>query len=89
MTNLTDSMDLEHTLEELERAAPAKVADVADLESLDELEAELTGKRSPIAEARRGIGKADPDQRKLIGVRIKETADRVQSLVDGRRVDAA
>lgn len=87
MTNLTDSMDLEHTLEELERAAPAKVAGVADLDSLDELEAELTGKRSPIAEARRGIGKADPEQRKVIGVRIKETADRVQSLVDGRRVE--
>lgn len=89
MTNLSDSMDLQHTLQELERVAPDKLASANDLDTLATVEAELTGKRSPIAEARRAIGQAAPDDRKTIGVLIKETAGRVQLLVDQRRIDLA
>jgi phenylalanyl-tRNA synthetase alpha chain len=78
-------MDLHELLDELVRAVPPRVAAAASLEELAAIEAEAVGKRSPIAEARRGLGSLDPDARRTAGQAIQEAADRLTAAIGERR----
>jgi phenylalanyl-tRNA synthetase alpha chain len=84
-TNVTARMDLHELLDELVRAVPPRVAAAASLDELGAIEAEAVGKRSPIAEARRGLGSLDPDARRTAGQAIQEVADRLSAAIGERR----
>jgi phenylalanyl-tRNA synthetase alpha chain len=79
-------MDLHELLDELVRAVPPRIAAAASLEELAAIEAEAVGKRSPIAEARRGLGSLDPDARRTAGQAIQDAADRLTAAIGERRV---
>jgi phenylalanyl-tRNA synthetase alpha chain len=78
-------MDLHELLDELVRAVPPRVAAAASLDELAAIEAEAVGKRSPITEARRGLGSLDPDARRTAGQAIQEAADRLTAAIGERR----
>jgi phenylalanyl-tRNA synthetase alpha chain len=78
-------MEIREELQALSAAAPARIAATQTTDDLAALEAEITGKRSPVAAARRQLGKIDPDQRRDVGILIKQVAERLQDAIDVRR----
>lgn len=77
-------MDLSK-IDELVSGAPDRLAKVEDLAELEQLEAELIGRRSPIAEMRAGLGQADPADRPRIGQALKAAAEQLQESIAARR----
>lgn len=74
------------SLEQLLIGAPDRVAAVSSIADLDELEATLVGRNSPIAEARRGLGSiADGKERGAVGKAINDIAMQLSSLLEERR----
>lgn len=65
--------------------APARIADASDLEALLALESELIGRKSLIAEARRGLGQLPADERPTVGARLHEAQQFFQGLLTERR----
>jgi phenylalanyl-tRNA synthetase alpha chain len=73
-------------LTELLTDAPDRVAAVTTVAELDALESDLVGRTSPIAEARRGLGKiSDGAERGSRGKAINDVAVAVQAILDDRR----
>ncbi len=77
--------EINDTLERLRAAADDQVAAVATLDDLDELEATTVGRRSPVAEARRGLGQVDPSERPALGRYINEVATEIGAKLAARR----
>ncbi len=70
--------------------APAQIDATESLADLDALEAELIGKGSPIAQARRGLGAInDPEERRDTGRAINDIASRLTDLLTLRRSELA
>jgi len=84
-TNLSEPMDIQETLERLRGEAPDRIERVESAEALEDLAAELTGKRSPIAAGRRSLGSAPPEQRRDLGRAINDVAAELDALIDARR----
>ncbi len=82
---MTKPMDLS-TIDSLLATAPGQIAGAADLETLDQLESVLVGRRSPIAELRKGLGQADPQDRPRLGQALKAAAETINEQLDARRV---
>ncbi len=73
------------TLEALRAGVDERLAQAATLADLDEVEATTVGRRSPIAEARRGLGGVDPEERPALGRYINEIAHELQARLAERR----
>lgn len=81
-TNLVSFMD---ELDQLVDSAPARVSEAASLEQLKDIEANIVGRSSSLAEMRRGLGQLPPDERPAMGVRLNDVTTRLQKLVNERR----
>ncbi len=84
-TNVTDPMNLARTLETLRTATITGVAEAADLEALASIEASSIGRESPIAAARRNLGKMAADERRDAGRLINEVAKGISTIIGDRR----
>jgi phenylalanyl-tRNA synthetase alpha chain len=84
-TNLTGRMDLRDSLSELQRTAALQTASAETLEDLAAIEAETVGKRSRIAEARRGLGAMPAEDRRDAGRAINEAATAISEAIAERR----
>ncbi len=73
-------------LDALLSSAPEQIVGAASLEALDNVEAELLGRRSLITEQRRGLGRLELEVRPAAGARLNEAATRLQGLLTARRV---
>ncbi len=80
-------MSIQEALDALRTDAPSRVAAAADLEQLAAVEVETVGKRSVIAEGRRGLGAAPETDRKDLGRAINEVAIELESLIAIRRAE--
>ncbi len=80
-------MSIQEALDALRTDAPVRVAAAADLEQLAAVEVETVGKRSVIAEGRRGLGAAPETDRKDLGRAINEVAIELESLIAIRRAE--
>ncbi len=78
-------MDLVAELDEVLAHAPAAVAGAGSLDALDRVENTLVGRSSKIAEVRRAMGSLDPEQRPVVGSKLKVVTTEVQALVFARR----
>jgi phenylalanyl-tRNA synthetase alpha chain len=78
-------MEAREILEKLRAESPARIEQAATVEELEDLAAEVTGKRSPIAAGRRSLGIAPPDQRRDLGRAINDVAVELNALIDTRR----
>ena len=73
-------------LERLVAGAPDRVAGARTVAEIDALEADLVGRTSPVAEARKGLGGiSDADERRAAGKAINDMAVEIQGLLDARR----
>ncbi len=84
-TNETDGMELSKILEQLKADTLAKLGTAADLAALDAIEAGAVGRESPIAAARRELGKMDAEQRRDAGRMINEVAKEIEAAVALRK----
>ncbi len=73
-------------LEAILRSAPQDVDATQSLAELDELETRLTGRKSTLAELRRGLGKLDEKERPAVGARLNTAAGELGSLIAARRL---
>ncbi|MCP4304430.1 MAG: phenylalanine--tRNA ligase subunit alpha [bacterium] len=83
--NLIDPMNLAESLEALRTSTISKVAEVQDLDGLATVENEAVGRGSPIAAARRGLGKMPNEDRRDAGRLINEVAKQIEAIVAMRR----
>ena len=72
-------------LEALETRVASDLADAESVRAVDAIGEEALGPASPVAEARRGLRDADPDERAELG----KIASRIETAVDARRADLA
>ena len=84
-TNLSDPMDLAKSLESLRVETLAAITESADLDALAEIEAGAVGRESPIAAARKDLGKMPSDERRDAGRLINEVAKEIEAIVGSRR----
>lgn len=84
-SNLTDPMNLNESLDQLRNKTVAAVAAASSLEALAAVENEAVGKESPIASARRGLGKVPAEDRRDAGRLINEVAKGLEVLIEERR----
>ena len=82
----TDNSNSMNDLERLVAGAPDRVAGARTVAEIDALEADLVGRTSPVAEARKGLGGiSDADERRAAGKAINDMAVEIQGLLDARR----
>ena len=74
-------------LEQLVDAALQKATKATDAAALDAVESELTGRSSPIAEARRQLGKMPAEERPTFGARVNEVTGLVKAIIATRRAE--
>ena len=84
-TNLTGRMDLRDSLSDLQTDAAARIAAAESLEELSEVEASTVGKKSLIADAKRGIGSLPQEERKEAGRFINEISAALTEAIARRR----
>lgn len=75
-----------HELEEVVAAAPDRIAATAELSELEELEAELIGRRSVLAALQKEIGALPPEERPQAGQLIQSAKATLTELLASRRV---
>ena len=84
-TNLPADMSIQDDLNALRSAAPSRIAAANDLDELGSVEAEVVGKRSPIATWRSSLGNAPESERKELGRAINDVAKELEALIGARR----
>lgn len=80
-------MSIQEALDALRADAPNRIAESDDLEQLAAVEVETVGKRSVIAEGRRGLGALPEVDRRDLGRAINEVATELESLIAVRRTE--
>ena len=83
--NLIDPMDLAESLEALRTSTISKVGNAQDIDGLAAVENEAVGRESPIAAARRGLGKMPNEERRDAGRLINDVAKQIEAIVATRR----
>ena len=82
-TTLPGGMD---PLDDLIKDAPDRIAAASTVAELDAIEADVVGRSSPIAEARRGLGGiGEPSERAARGQSINAVARELQAAIDAKR----
>lgn len=79
------SEEISQQLADLESTSAARIAAAVSVEELDAIRAETVGKRSLVAQLRRGLGEAEPDQRKALGEAINRVADSINAKITIKR----
>lgn len=72
-------------LNEVLATGPDTVQSAMTVEELDQVEAQLLGKNSPVGEVRRSMGKLDASEKPVVGARLKEVSAAIQQLLGERR----
>jgi phenylalanyl-tRNA synthetase alpha chain len=86
MTTTANLPNPMNTIEHLENEAPSRIDKASSIADLDAIEAETVGKRSPINEARRGLGAiADPAERGATGKAINNVATKLSGMIAAKR----
>jgi phenylalanyl-tRNA synthetase alpha chain len=88
-SNLTGPMDLEQSLSKLRRETETAVAAASTVEELTGVEASSVGRESPIAMARRSLGKMPAEERRDAGRLINEAAKELEAVIEQRRNELA
>jgi phenylalanyl-tRNA synthetase alpha chain len=86
-SNLPDRMSLQDDLDALQASAPARIATASDLDDLDEIEADVVGKRSLIAAGRAQLRDLPDEERRATGQAINQVARELERLIAARRTD--
>ncbi len=80
---MTDRPDVGSLLEE----ARAAIAAATSTEEIRGVAAAVSGRKSPLAAARRELGRLDPEARRHLGQELHEAATAIEGLLEARRAD--
>ena len=80
---MSDAPDIESLVADAEAA----IAAAGTTEDITRVATQVAGKKSPISEAHRSLGKLDPEARKRLGQRLHEARTTIEGLLDRRRTD--
>lgn len=72
-------------LDQLLHEAPALLSAATDRAQFDEVVNRLTGRSSPLAEARRRLANTAPEERPALGKRVNEVSESLERLIASRR----
>jgi phenylalanyl-tRNA synthetase alpha chain len=72
-------------LDTLLATAPNRIETARDLDALKEIENELLGRKSLIAESRRSLGSLAPEDRPVVGAQLNEATRKLASLLEAKR----
>ncbi len=72
-------------LDEVLATGPEAVQSATTVAELDRVEAQLTGKDSPVGEVRRSMGQLDASEKPVVGARLKDVTTELQRLLNERR----
>ncbi|MDV2885877.1 phenylalanine--tRNA ligase subunit alpha [Alkalihalophilus pseudofirmus] len=73
-------------LQELKEQALAQVTEAQDVKALQEVRVAYLGKKGPITEVLRGMGKLSAEERPLIGQMANEVRDEIKSAIETKEV---
>ncbi|MGD0391846.1 MAG: phenylalanine--tRNA ligase subunit alpha [Acidimicrobiales bacterium] len=82
---MTDPLDVDGLVEQ----ARAAIAGADSTESIRQVSASVAGKKSPLAQASRGLGTLDAEARREQGKRLHEARSTIAALLEQRRSDIA
>jgi phenylalanyl-tRNA synthetase alpha chain len=74
-------------LDQLIADAPARLKAASSIAELEKVESELVGRASPLADARRQLGKLPADERPAAGAKVNEVSQQLISLIATRRME--
>jgi phenylalanyl-tRNA synthetase alpha chain len=80
---MTDPLDIDQLVEQ----AKVDVADARSTEDIRRVAAAVSGKKSPLAQASRGLGALDAGARKELGQRLHEARATIDELIDRRKTE--
>ncbi len=76
---------MKERLEELKQEALQRVADAEDMKQLQEVRVAYLGKKGPITEVLRGMGKLSPEERPVIGQLANDVRGEIATAIDGKQ----
>lgn len=76
---------MQDTLKELQAEALEKVAAAADLKELNDIRVSYLGKKGPITEVLKGMGKLSAEERPMMGSLANEVRDRIAGEIEGKQ----
>lgn len=74
-------------LETLLASAPGRIESAQDLEALKDIENELVGRKSLIAQSRRSLASLPPQERPVVGAQLNEAHQRLTEFLQRRRTE--
>jgi len=74
-------------LKQLLTVAPDRIRSAIDLEALKEVENDLLGRKSLIAESRRSLASLPPEERPATGARLNQANEQLTALIAARRAE--
>ncbi|HEY1989224.1 MAG TPA: phenylalanine--tRNA ligase subunit alpha [Acidimicrobiales bacterium] len=80
---MSDAPDIESLVADAEAA----IAAAGTTEDITRVATQVAGKKSPLSEAHRSLGKLDPEARKELGQRLHEARTTIDGLLDRRRTE--
>ena len=80
---MSDAPDIESLVADAEAA----IAAAGTTEDITRVATQVAGKKSPLSEAHRSLGKLDPEARKQLGQRLHEARTTIDGLLDRRRTE--
>src|SRR5690606_34868949 len=78
---------MEQQLKQLEQEALAKIADAADLKALNDVRVAYLGKKGPITDLLKGMGKLSPEERPKMGALVNTIREHVTAELEKRVAD--
>ncbi|QOR65754.1 phenylalanine--tRNA ligase subunit alpha [Cytobacillus suaedae] len=78
---------MKERLKELQQEAIAKVEAANDLKALNDVRVEYLGKKGPITEVLRGMGKLSAEERPLMGALVNEVRESITEKIADKQVD--
>jgi phenylalanyl-tRNA synthetase, alpha subunit (EC 6.1.1.20) len=76
---------MKERLEQLKREAYDRIGKAADLKQLQEIRVAYLGKKGPITEVLRGMGKLPPEERPVIGALVNKIREAITEKIEERR----
>lgn len=76
---------MQDTLKQLQAEALEKVAAAADLKELNDIRVSYLGKKGPITEVLKGMGKLSAEERPMMGALANEVRDRIAGEIEGKQ----
>jgi phenylalanyl-tRNA synthetase alpha chain len=80
---MSDAPDIEALVAEAEEA----IAGARTTEDIQQVATKVAGKKSPLSEANRSLGRLDPEARKQLGQRLHEARQTIDDLLERRRTE--